>query len=96
MIPKHGREAKDRSDKYDEQGFKMLDEIILPEHKEFKKFIEAMVDINCRTRISARKALDHKFLNMDIKAEYEGHKRKTHSKSKSTKHSSSVPKNTFR
>lgn len=95
-IPRQSRVIKERTIKYEEQGFKRIEEIILPEHKEFRKFIEFLVDIDPRTRPSARKALEHRFLKMDITGEFDARKRKTLSKSKSTKHSSSVPKNSLR
>ena len=88
-IPKHGKEARERDKKYEDQGFKKLSEIILPEHREFKRFIQAMINVDPEKRPSAREALKHKFLSMDIPAEYEEHKRNY--ESKSTKHSLSMP-----
>lgn len=93
-IPKHGREAREREKKYIEQGFKSLEEIILPEHREFRKFIEYLITIDPKKRPSAREAMRHKFVTMDITAEFEEDRRAR--ESKSTKHSSSVPKTSFR
>lgn len=65
-IPKHGKEYRERTRRYTEQGFKMLDEIIVPAHKEFRRFIETLITVDPRKRPSAREALKHKFVNMEI------------------------------
>mmetsp|Transcript_35323 Transcript_35323/g.40814 ORF Transcript_35323/g.40814 Transcript_35323/m.40814 type:complete len:109 (-) Transcript_35323:25-351(-) len=89
-IPTYGRRAKELHTKYKLKGFKKLKEIILPEHREFRKFIESLITIDPRKRPSAREALTHKFLTMEIPAEYEEFRKNF--ESKSTKQSSSVPK----
>jgi serine/threonine protein kinase len=62
----------------------------MPEHKEFKRFVESLIEIDPGKRPSAKNALRHEFLSMDIPAEYE--ELKVNLESKSTKHSSSMPK----
>ena len=85
---RHPRDDKEYIKKLDEQGFKLLDEIIVPEHREFRDFIESLVNIDPKKRPTAREALRHKFLSDDIPLEYE--KIKVSRDSKSTKPSSSL------
>ena len=89
-IPNHGRRAREIEKKYERKGFKQLRDIILPEHREFRKFLEFLLEIDPRKRPSAREALNHRFLNTEIPIEFEEYKRSY--ESKSTKHSSSAPK----
>jgi serine/threonine protein kinase len=74
--------------KLDEQGFKLLDDIIAPEHRDFRDFIDYLINIDPKKRPTAREALRHKFLNTDIPIEYE--RIRVSRDSKSTKPSSSL------
>ena len=91
---KYSREEREIQKKYDEQGFKKLDSLIVPEHREFKKFLKSLINIDPMKRPSAREALKHRFLNMEIPFEFE--RMRLARESKSTKHSSSVQRTSVR
>ncbi len=55
---------------YDKGDFKKLDDLILPDHEEFKDFIKYLVQIDPLKRPSAREALKHKFCKSKITSEY--------------------------
>lgn len=60
-IPKQGREYRDRQKKMELKEFKLIEDLILPEHKEFKDFLKALITIDPKQRLSAKDALEHEF-----------------------------------
>jgi serine/threonine protein kinase len=60
-IPKQGREYRERQKKMELKEFKLIDDLIIPDHREFREFLKALITIDPKQRMSAKDALEHDF-----------------------------------
>lgn len=60
-IPKYGKEYRERQKKMELKEFKLIEDLILPEHCEFASFLKCLITIDPKQRLSAREALEHEF-----------------------------------
>lgn len=60
-IPTMGREYRERQKKMELKEFKLIEDLIIPEHKEFRDFLKSLITIDPKQRLSAKQALEHDF-----------------------------------